>query len=1383
MTRWNVKRVWRVVTGADEAAPDTQFSTVDLARFRCVVLLGAAGAGKTTEARLLADHERAARCVVHERRLAEYTELAGCLTQLARGANAATRFHLDALDEAMMPERRRWLAVKHWIEQDLRETGASIRITCRTAVWPPELSDELRGFCGSESFATAYLQPLTEDDVDVAAESTDIDPNTFRAEIEKARAQSLARHPLTLRMLLGLSKDGHGLPSTLKDLFDEGVRMLARDGRDRRVIGTHTPLPLDVAERLACYTVLTGRETVNLGDDVAASQLGLQDLSGHVAEDELRAVGTSGLCDSGEPGTFRFAHRQFAEYLAGRRLARLPMHQSCAFLAGPEGWRSGVAGPLRETAAFAAMFDTDLAVWLSSRDPEVVGLSDVADDALRRQATLDLLDRFRSGTLAAGELYRGGMELSGFQYEGAETDLRPVLQERGDRCEHVLACAISLIGSWRLSSMSDALADLVLDSPAPMHARTLAGYALLKCGADAARERLKPLVSGPPEDDRDQMKGIALQCNWPDRLSAPELFDALTPRQRQSFSGAYEVFLYKLDSDGFPPAGQVAAGLRWATSLASEPSDTDSLHRLGMRIAHAALQELDDREIATGLVSLMQRWMKFWKSPLAPLREDPLSPPSNDSVPLYADRRVRRKLIDLLTEFVVSTKEFRTLAFETPGLLHEEDFQWLLQRGCDDGRVVDVRERYLEIAAFLPWRWRPGDVEAWLRVCDDVDPVKNILGNQKSIDLDSEQATRLREDWKSEHDREQETEPQEIDPPPRERVLEVLALSEAKDVGYFPTLCRELTLEPRSTHYGSGRFLTDMPGWREAAPGTRIRIVEAAKRYLSMETIAETLSSRLAPNTHHIGGLDAMWLVLDRDPDWLISRPESWWNGWCRYILAESILNMAGEPADPKLRLVALLNGGAPSSVCREVLHLLSSNETHERHRRLSDALRLLADQANTRLDEKLCDALERGKVQEEDIVDVAEFVLRRAEGRSLPMCCHILENAGDRPEGSQAEHVAVALLRNRLDASWTALKKYLDADADRARRILKAFADGEFYEFRIIGSVSTQQLGELAGILLNLFPPDEDEDGGGVVGSVDTARFLRDQLISHLGRLRDEQSVDAFRRLEQRLGDRYPWLAGARIRVERAYRLTRWSPFPVDVIADVMDAETRRLLRSDEDVVDGIECVLDQYAEALRRDGMESVEDLWNTANGAAPSPKAEEHVSRKLCGVVRSYFQRYAVTADREVEIYRRSVSRSEGGQPGSEVDILVRVSGRGAVERRRDPGADRGQAVVEPPGEDGNEGSACRPIHAAGWRDTRRPHRRLDDRAQPGASSASSVDLHRGRASRVGGRGETAVGRTSGADSGVGRGRLVAVITGRVPRPTPRRPGPSGPCPGRS
>lgn len=573
---------------------------------------------------------------------------------------------------------------------------------------------------------------------------------------------------------------------------------------------------------------------------------------------------------------------------------------------------------------------------------------------------------------------------------------------------------------------------------------------------------------------------------------------------------------------------------------------------------------------------------------------------------------------------------------------------------------MEIREKYLAITAYLQWWRQPDNVDAWLHVCD-IDPVKKILGNQKSM----EEAIRLREQWKIIHGDEQKAETPKLDPPPRDRVLRALARSETEDARYFPGLYHQLTLKPTSTHYEFERFLTNTPGWRDADAKTRSRIVEAAKRYLSVEAVAKEFASNLSPNSIHPIGLAAMWLVLDRDPGWLKSRPENWWSEWCRYVLAESSLNMVGEPADPKQKLAGLLNDAAAPSVRREVLHLLSSNEADGRQGQLSDALRLLADLSNPDLDEALCEALETGAVRERDVVSVVEFVLTRAKALSFPTCLRILENAANHTEKSPAEHVAVALLRKCPDASWTALKTFLDFDRDRARRVLEAFAYGNLHE---PFAMSTRQSGELLGMLLDLYPPDppeddSDEDEGSMVEPVDAVNLFRMQRISYLNNLRNKESFDVFRRLEQQLGNRYPWLADERIHAYRGYHLSRWTPFPVDVIASVMNAKKQRLLRSEEDVVDGIECALEQYASALRQDGMESAEDLWNTA-GDTPSPKSEEHISKKLCGVVRLYFQDYAVTADREVEIRRCSVPRADGGLPGSKVDVLVRVPGRGTV-----------------------------------------------------------------------------------------------------------------------
>ena len=595
-----------------------------------------------------------------------------------------------------------------------------------------------------------------------------------------------------------------------------------------------------------------------------------------------------GISDSTSAASFRFAHRQFAEYLAGRRLARLPIHQSRAFLANPDGWNNGVAGPLRETAAFAAMFSPDVAHWIADRDPDVIGLSDVADRGLRRAATLALLDRFRRGEMTAAQLQSGALEFKGLRYPDASADLRPVLASRGHPCDDLLECAIELARTWELSSLSDDLANLVLDSTVAMHARIAAGYALGDCGEPTARERLKPLIAGLPEDVEDELKGVALRCNWPDHLSTPELLEALTPRRRPMFYGAYEGFLLELDRDGFAATGHLAAGLLWAKAQISDSPDTDAKQRIAMRIAQAALHHLDDRVVAGELTALLSDWGRHYTSPLAWLSQDSLGPLSpaerHDRAPLHTNRATRRRLIDLLTTAIETRQDMMTIEYCTPGLRNQEDFRWLLGRASDEQYPMAARENYLHLAWLLPWEDSSENVDAWLQVCDD-EPVRSILGNERRLDLDSDRARQLRSRWKANADRSRRREVRPLDPPPCRRVMEVLRLAETTDIRHFRRLCRVLTLEPTSTGYGSQRFLTRTPGWREADSQVRARIVEAAKSYLSSADVASESAQAVTPESLHVDVMGALWLLLERDPDWLTAQRHSWWENWCWYIL------------------------------------------------------------------------------------------------------------------------------------------------------------------------------------------------------------------------------------------------------------------------------------------------------------------------------------------------------------------------------------------------------------------------------------------------------------------------------------------------------------------
>lgn len=1283
--RWPIERRWLHIRRGNEPQA---IATPELKDIPALALLGPAGSGKTTEARRLAQLERADGRLVRECRLADYSgsvdELRHELDRLTDRANATTSIYLDALDEAMVPLRRAWRVIASWIDERLVPIGASVRITCRSAVWPAGLASEFADAeDGAARSGTAFLQPLDTDDVIAAATSAGLDGAAFMEQVRRFRADALASNPLTLELLIRLSRRGD-LPTSLGELFDRGMRELAEDRYERFELETALRLSpeeiLGAAERLACAVVLTGRETIDLSNGPPPGHLSPQELEA-LNEDGSRAldratlavIGASGLCDSDAPATFRFAHRQIAECLAGCRLARMLPHQARGLLANPAGAAEGVAGPLRETAAFAAMRSAGIAEWIAATDPEVVGLSDVADDELRRTAALGLLDRCRRGELTDAQVGRGEIILDGLRYEGAEADLRPVLRERGPGCDDVLECAIELIETWKLSSMSDDLADLMLDHTAPPQARKSAGYALVKMGTDEAKAKTRSLVAGGACDDLAELKGLALRCNWPQNLTIPELLNALTGRPKSNFHGAYDGFLWELERSGFNAGGFAAEGLRWAKSHLGRMGDTDPLHRIAVRVVHDAVDRLDEPGVVAELMNIMRRCASAHiDSPFGPLRragfvradEEPELRPA-----LQVNQDARRRLIDALASSSMSERDLRWLAPRTPHLCTLEDFPWLIERACGAARPMKERENYLHIARSLRWTSDSTCVEAWLGARGR-DPVGRVLDFPLSVELASEEANKMREQWALMYDRDSPREPVALDPPPQERVLRLLELAETKDPRFFFNLCREMTLEPMSTHYGFERFLVRSPGWESAPESVRRRIVDAAKRFLMSETEAPEMCRKEPLNSILPGGMAAIWLVLDVESEWLESRASEWWRLWCWYILRELHPHMHEEPEEPKSATVAMLHRCAPDAVRAELIRL-ASNDDGGSASLLSSLLELAEPVLDAELNREMVERLAGGTVRPDCVFTVAEFILRRDPGPALAACLSRLDATGPVADETPSVQVAVALLNERILESWGEVSRFVEQNPEHGRRVLALFAHGGRSGRRDddapgpIARLDPSQLGQLVGLLLEFFPPESDPEyeGAHSVAPDDSARELRNQLISALGNREDQGAVDALKDLERRFGARYPWLRRPRARAERARRLSQWLPLPLDVIGEVLRSADGRLVRSEDDVLEGIRLAIQGYERHLRQEGADSVEDLWNTAAGRAPSPKVEEHVSSKICGAIRSYFEDLAIAADREVEIHRRAV-RAAGGEPGSELDVLVQVPARGTI-----------------------------------------------------------------------------------------------------------------------
>ena len=509
-----------------------------------------------------------------------------------------------------------------------------------------------------------------------------------------------------------------------------------------------------------------------------------------------------------------------------------------------------------------------------------------------------------------------------------------------------------------------------------------------------------------PEDHDDELKGVALRCLWPNDLSTSDLLSALTPRRRPTLYGAYESFLLELDREGFAATGHLATGLRWAKDQASDSPDTNVMHRIAMRIAQAALHHPDDPEISRELTALLMEWARHYTSPLACLPSDSLdllSPAErHDRAPLHTNPEARRRVIDLLAPVMRTRHDMLTIDHCTPGLRNKDDFRWLLGRACDEQYTLLARQNYLHLAWLLPWEDSSENVDAWLRVCDD-EPVKSILGNQRSVELASDGASELRSRWKRSIAPSPPEEIRPLDPPPSQRVAEVLRLAETRDARYFCRLCAELTLEPTSTRYRCERFLTRTSGWREADSGIRARIVGAAKAYLSSPNVVSETATALLPKSLHVDVMGAMWLLLERDSPWLESRSDSWWGDWCWYVLRQLVPDLHGEPSEPKRDTLRLLSKNSPRTMKREILALASDrNDGFEEL--LPSLLRLLTDIPNPELDEGMCAALRGSKLAEPSATAVAEFVLTRAPSQSIPVCLDILTAA---PAGTTTDAVA----------------------------------------------------------------------------------------------------------------------------------------------------------------------------------------------------------------------------------------------------------------------------------------------------------------------------------------------------------------------------------------
>ncbi|MER8099066.1 hypothetical protein [Kitasatospora sp. NPDC094016] len=461
-------------------------------------------------------------------------------------------------------------------------TGLRLLLACRTADWPPRLTDVL-----TEHFSDCLfvdLAPLSRAEAVRLVDSTGTDGGELVTAAVSVGAGALASAPLTLELLVRSCRENDGLSGDPHGLFASGARLLAAEhDPGRNTPGPPQTLPkqrVEIAGRIAARMLLSGRRTLwhepAHRDQLHRLDLEIDDVAGgeeetapgdrfQVTPPAVREVLHTALFTATNRERSAFRHSSLSAYLAAsylvrRRLTRRQL--KALFLVDiPGASAARIPPPLRETAAWLVALDPEHVGWLADADPESVTVhsSLVRSDAMRELIVARLLEDAAEVELSPNrwQLTRWSLlhPRLGEQLRAALVGDPTALDDDWPMRARVRV-ALQLARGCAAPALVVPLLALCRDDRWPATERRLAMSAAFACAPELAATELRPLL-GSLEDDEyaarvdpdDELRGVLLTGLWPGHLDLAAVLRVLRPPRNTQLYGSYRAFLRVLVAD------------------------------------------------------------------------------------------------------------------------------------------------------------------------------------------------------------------------------------------------------------------------------------------------------------------------------------------------------------------------------------------------------------------------------------------------------------------------------------------------------------------------------------------------------------------------------------------------------------------------------------------------------------------------------------------------------------------------------------------------------------------------------------------------------------------------------------------------------------------
>jgi predicted NACHT family NTPase len=363
------------------AGPQGPTPLAALQDWRALALLGEPGIGKSTTLKEEAD--RVAALPAATRTVPIYVDLRAFSNESLlyarvfegekfiawKNGTSYLFLHLDSLDEALL----RIDSIANLLASELPGSPTermSIRIACRTAVWPAATLGAALISIWGETSGAFELAPLRRRDLFTALDAHGIAVEGFMRALFAAQAVPFAIKPLTLKMLLTIYRQRGDLPNSSIDLYKQGCLALCEEqNKSRRDSGRRGRLNagqrMRLAGRIAAATILGNRFAVWTGPEVnhPSENIPVSELAGrreqgefaafYATDDDVREVLDTGLFSSRGEGRMGWSHQGYGEFLAAFYLFErgVPAETMLKALLHPAG---GLVPQLSVIAAWAA---------------------------------------------------------------------------------------------------------------------------------------------------------------------------------------------------------------------------------------------------------------------------------------------------------------------------------------------------------------------------------------------------------------------------------------------------------------------------------------------------------------------------------------------------------------------------------------------------------------------------------------------------------------------------------------------------------------------------------------------------------------------------------------------------------------------------------------------------------------------------------------------------------------------------------------------------------------------------------------------------------------------------------------------------------------------